>query len=281
MSRIVVLRKGPAEPLGDHVLALRDLGHDVHLLAGAATAVATEPHEVDGVTVQTAPVRPWLGPGSNIARSPRWTRPFGYRLLVRAKTREAAARARVAEARFRRDVALVRTGSVPATARLRLLLARAHRRWVAERAEDTREAYALRRGRQRAADKAGRRWWRLTSRRHAWAHLDPALLDPEIHLGPLLDELEADAIHAEGAVMMSVAVRAAARRNRPVAVVWDRTTDRKPRKPWVAEARKLLVAEYRGRVDQTVKRPTRHDLATAYAAVGLASAPSDHLEGTP
>lgn len=279
MSRIVVLRKGPAEPLGDHVLALRDLGHEVHLLAGAAPD--TDPHDVDGVTVRTVRVRPWLGSGSQVARSPRWTRPFGYRLLSRAKTREAAARARVAEARFRRDVALVRTGSVPATARLRLVLARAHRRWVAERAEDTREAYRVRRARVRTADKVARRWWRLTSREHAWARLDPALLDPEIHLAPLLDEIDADVIHAEGAVMMSVAVRSAARRARPVPVVWDRTTDRKPKKPWVAEARRLLVAEYRDRVAQTVKKPTREDLAAAYAAVGAAPAPSAHLEGTP
>lgn len=281
MTRVVVLRATAAEPLGEHVLGLRDLGYDVHVLA--AGPAATEPHEVDGVTVQTAPVRPWLAPGSHIARSPRWTRPLGYRLMVKAKTREAAARSRLDQARFLHDVAVARSGGTrpPATARARLLVARVQRRWVAERAEHTREAYRLRRARQRVPDKIGRRWWRLTARDHAWARLDPAVLDAEVHLGPLLDAIDADVLHAEGAVMMSVAVRSASRRPRPLPVVWDRTTDRKPKKPWVAEARRLLVAEYRDRVAQTVKKPTREDLAAAYAAVGAAPAPSAHLEGTP
>lgn len=269
MSRIVVLRDTPAEPLGEHVLALRDLGHDVHVIA-PGDVLEDGPLAVDGITVTTTPVHRWLGPGSHAARSPRWTRPFAYRLLLKATVRRAAAQARVSEALFRRDVALVRAGGdhVPVTARARLFLARAERRWVAERAEDTREAYDIRRKRRRAADKVARRWWRLTSRRHAWARLDPALLDPEIHLGPVLDETEADAILAEGAVMMSVAVRSAARR-RPVTVVWDQVDELKPKRPWVAEARRLLVAEYGHRADHVLRAHTREAVEAACAAAGL------------
>lgn len=268
MSRIVVLRNTPAEPLGEHVLALRDLGYDVHVVApGDEPEGLTE--EVDGVTVTTILVQRWLASGSRTNRSARWTRPLGYRLLVRGNVRLAAAKARVNEAEFQRDVALVRSGSVPAPLRARLSLAKAERRWVSARLAHTKEAYDLRRKGRRRVDETARRWWRKALRQHAWTRLDPALLDPEVQLAPVLDRIETDAIHAEGAVMMSLAVRSAARRGRPVAVVWDATDEFKPRRPWVAEARKLLVAEYRGRVDHVLKSRTREDLAAAYAAAGL------------
>lgn len=270
MSRILVLRDTPAEPLGDHVLALRDLGHDVHVLAPGE-----EPEGwtgvVDGVTVTTTRLHRWLAAGSRTNRSARWTRPLGYGLMIRANVRLAAARARVSEAEFRRDVALVRSGSgsVPAPLRARLFLARLERRWVSARVAHTREAYDLRRKGRRPVDEPARRWWRLTLRQHAWTRLDPALLDAEVQLAPVLDEIETDAIHAEGAVMMSVAVRSAARRERRVAVVWDTTDEFTPRRPWVAEARKLLVAEYRSRVDHVLKSRSREALAAAYASAGL------------
>lgn len=269
MSRVVVLRDTPAVPLGEHVEALRDLGYDVHVLA-PGDYLPDGPLMIDGVTVTTTPLHRWLAPGSHVARSPRWTRPLGYRLMLKATGRKAVAQMHVNEAEFRRDVAIARSGGrVPLFARARLLAARAERRWVTERAADTREAYDIRRKRQRPADKFARKWWRLTSRRHAWGRLDPGLLDSEVHLGPVLDQIEADAIHAEGAVMMSVAVRSAARRDRPVAVFWDKADEFKPKRHWVAEARKLLVAEYRSRVDHVLKSRTREDLAAAYAAAGL------------
>lgn len=269
MSRIVVLRDTPAEPLGDHVLALRDLGYDVHVLAPG-----DEPEgwtgEVDGVTVTTTRQHRWLATGSRTQRSARWTRPLAYRLMVRANVRAAAARARLHEAEFRRDVALVRGGgAVPATLRARLRLARLENRWVSARLVQTREAYDLRRKGRRPVDEHARRWWRTTLRQHAWTRLDPALLDPEVQLAPVLDEIETDAIHAEGAVMMSVAVRSAARRDRPVTVVWDKVDEFEPKRPWVAEARTLLVAEYGPRVDHALKAHTTEALAAAYAAAGL------------
>lgn len=272
MRRIVVVRESAAEPLGAHVLALRDLGNEVHLLGGGEPS-EDGPVLIDGVHVTTTPVHGWLGRGSHAARSPRWTRPLGYRLMMKATVRQAAATARVSEAQFRRDVALARSGRTrtPLTARIRLFAARIERRWVAARVEDTREAYALRRKRRRRVDEAGRRWWRRVSRQHAWARLDPGLLDAEVQLGPLLDGMEADVIHAEGAVMMSVAVRAAARRDRRPLVVWDSTEEFEPRRPWVVEARRLLVAEYRDRVDATITSREADTLAAAYAALSRAN----------
>lgn len=279
MSRIVVLRNTPAEPLGEHVLALHDLGYDVHVVApGDEPEPFTE--VVDGVTVTTIRVQRWLASGSRMNRSARWTRPLGYRLMVRGTVRLAAAKARITEAEFQRDVALVRSGSVPAPLRARLTLARAERRWVSARLAHTKEAYDLRRKGRRRVDVVSRRWWRTSLRKHAWARLDPALLDPEIHLGPLLDEIDADAILAEGAVMMSVAVRSAARRGRPVPVIWDTVDEFKPKRPWVAEARTLLVAEYGHRAGHTLKAHTPEALAAVCANAGLAPSTSTS-EGTP
>jgi len=228
--------------------------------------------------VTTVPVPVWLGAGRHVLRSPRWTKPLGYRTLLKANIRKAAARAHLSEAMFQRDVAYVESGNqqVPAVARARILLARAERRWVAARDEATREAYRIRKRRRRLIDRAARRWWRETSRQHAWGRLDPALLDPELLLGPTLDELAPDVIHAEGAVMMSVAVRAAARAGRPVRVVWDRTGEKKPKRPWAAQARPLLIAEYGHRADAIV---TSRDPAALAAAYGAPSN-STHLEGT-
>lgn len=275
--RVVVLRDTAAEPLGAHVTALRDLGFEVHVLA-KGDALEDGPLLVEDVAVSTVPVPKWLGAGRHGARSPRWTKPLGYRTLLKAGVRQAAAQARVSESMFQRDVAFVKSGNtkVPLVPRARLFLARAERRWVAERTEATREAYKIRKGRRRPVDRAARRLWRTTSRQHAWARLDPALLDPELHLGPALDELAPDVMHAEGPVMMSVAVRAAARIDHPVRVVWDRTGEKKPKRPWAAQARPLLVAEYGHRADATVKARDPQTLAAAYGA-----APTPTLEGTP
>lgn len=280
MSRVVVLRDTPAEPLGDHVLWLRDRGHEVHLVA-PGDEMEHAPDVVDDVRVTTAPVDRWLAPGSQVARSPRWTRPFSYRLLMKASTRKAVAEGHVRQAEFERDVAVVRAGRVPLPVRSRLFLARLERRWVARRAADTREAYDIRRGRRRRLDELARRWWRLTSRDHAWARLAPGLLDVEVQLGPILDQIEADVIHAEGAVMMSVAVRSAARRHGHVTVVWDRTDEFTPKRPWLAEARGLLLAEYAHRVDHTLAERSSDALASVYEAAGLHPMNPHHREGTP
>lgn len=278
--KVVVLRTKDVEPLSGDVIALRDLGFDVHLLVPGDLEEG-DPRIVDGVRVTTVPIRKWLGSGRQGARSPRWTRPLGYRTMAKATVRQAAARARVSEAVFQRDVSLVRSAKPSVVARARLFVARVERRWVAKRADETSTAYRIRRTRQTPAEKVARRWWRLTSRRHAWARLDTSLLEPEVHLGPTLDDVDADVIHAEGAVLMAVALRSASRRSAPIPVVWDTRTDRKPKKPWAVEARRLLIAEYGSRVAAKVNSRNREALVAAYAAAGVPAPSTANIhEGT-
>lgn len=67
-------------------------------------------------------------------------------------------------------------------------------------------------------------FWNLTRGKRSWRSLDPALWDFELSLGPVIDALEPDLIHANDFRMVGVGARAALRaraKGRPVKLVWD------------------------------------------------------------
>ncbi len=67
-------------------------------------------------------------------------------------------------------------------------------------------------------------FWTATRGKRSWRSLDPALWDFELSLGPVIDSLEPDLIHANDFRMVGVGARAALRargKGRPVKLVWD------------------------------------------------------------
>jgi glycogen synthase len=156
-------------------------------------------------------------------------RTAAYRLqLVRARRAELITRfgelaaARRAGAPKWRLLAR-RAGLLPGQAALR-----AAKHWTRFRHAELGRLTAARENEHAFWTRANVRWWTATRGPRAWRRLDPALWDYELALGPIVDALEPDLIHANDYRMIGVGARAklrAAARGRTVKLVWDAHED--------------------------------------------------------
>lgn len=103
-------------------------------------------------------------------------------------------------------------------------------------------------------------FWQAVEGDRAWRHLEPGLWNYERTLGPVIDELQPDLIHAHDFRMLGVGARAAMRARdgeRPVKLVWDAHEFLPGVKPWRNNARWLPAhrayeREYASRADAVV-----------------------------
>ena len=165
----------------------------------------------------------------------RWSvrRPLAYPPGQIAAYQAQMVKARRADltARFGRLAQARTSGSSPvrlAAMRVRLLPAqvglRAVRHWVALRTAELKRLQAGRDDPNSVLTRLIVGTLRAVHGRRSWRRLDPALWDYELALGPVVDRLKPDVIHANDYRMVGVGARAklrAASRGRSVKLVWD------------------------------------------------------------
>ncbi|GAB1693953.1 glycosyltransferase family 4 protein [Krasilnikovia sp. M28-CT-15] len=160
-------------------------------------------------------------------------RPFAYPPGRLGAHRAQEVRAREADLRVRFGrLALARRAGAPrwraAVGRAGLLPARlalkVKRHWVRFRRAELDRLEAARQNPDAPLTRLGIRFWQLLLGPRSWRRLDPALWDWEMSLGPVVDRLKPDIIHANDFRMIGIGARAklrAASRGRTVKLVWD------------------------------------------------------------
>jgi glycosyltransferase involved in cell wall biosynthesis len=96
--------------------------------------------------------------------------------------------------------------------------------WVRLRAAQLERLEAARDDPRAPLTRLGIWWWRAVLGARSWRRLDPALWDFELALGPVVDGLRPDIVHANDYRMIGVGARAklrAAAAGRDVKLVWD------------------------------------------------------------
>ncbi|WP_412742753.1 glycosyltransferase family 4 protein [Krasilnikovia sp. MM14-A1004] len=205
----------------------------------------------------------------------------GYRAQqVRARTAELRVRfGRLAQAQqaggSRWRAAAGRTALLPARVALKVTGL-----WVAFRCAELERLKGARQDPRAPFTRLGIAFWRFTRGTRSWRRLDPALWDWEVGLGPVLDRLKPDIIHANDHRMIGVGARAkmrAAGRGRDIKLVWDAHEwtpglAEKPENPRWLPAQIAHEREYASQADAVVTvSPMLAELLQAKH--GLAEAP--------
>ena len=186
--------------------------------------------------------------------------PLAYPPGRMAKYAERMALARREEARTRRVTLAAKLADgekTPVTAlpeRARVLASRAYAKAYSELV-DVRlartEALQERRATLDAPlDRMTTAFWQRTMGKRAWRKLDPSLWDWELAMGPVVDQLEPDLIHANDFRMLGVGARAKLRaraEGRDVQLVWDSHEYLPGINPWSSHPRwhKAMIAHER------------------------------------
>jgi glycosyltransferase involved in cell wall biosynthesis len=213
------------------------------------------------------------------------------------------AQARRAEARTQRDALKhkVATGELSSLsalpARAWVLANRAYAKAYADlvelRIDRTEELEQRRRQMDAPLDRLSTSFWQKTMGNRAWRKLDPNLWDWELALGPVIDRLKPDLIHANDFRMLGVGARAALRargQGRPTKLVWDAHEYLPGINPWNSHPRWHMAqvaheAEYAPYADAVVTvSETMVELLTkehhlTSAPVIVRNAPTVGLEG--
>jgi glycosyltransferase involved in cell wall biosynthesis len=213
--------------------SMADAGWHVTLL-GIKGANATEAEwKLGEATVRLVPVPLTLSTPYNQIRRSWLRRPFayppgrlaGYRVQL-GKGRQAdirAARARIA-ARRRAGHGRATDVLTMAVLKLRGATSRVSRLWIRFRAGQTTRVRTAQQDPASMVNRAGIAFWRRLRGPRSWRRLDPGLWDYELAVGPVIDRLRPDIIHANDFRMLGVGIRAAQRARaagRPVRLVWD------------------------------------------------------------
>lgn len=241
--------------------SMRDLGWRVTLVGSRERESDPDRERINGVPARLVHV---AGEANfTVTRSPLWRGSIGPRLKGTAKQAVA-----LAELGRRDALTRIQWQKTQGTDRgLRRVTSRASmlaqdlRLKIAERraasTDDLRRTRDLKRG---AVDKLVVSWREVTEGDSAWQHLDPLLLDWELCVGPVIDQLKPDLIHANDHRMLFVGALAARRAEaagRTVPLVWDAhewlpglKKDRTPT-GWF-EAQVLVESAHAGRADAVV-----------------------------
>lgn len=207
-------------------------GWDVTLIGVCAPSARKVAWKIGDAQVKLVPTRrPLFTHHSKLRWSPR--RPLAYSSTALAANRRQTVAARAGDVRFRlASVAAKRRGGGGRVAelagRLRLLplrvLIKFQDLWVRLRARELRRLTAARENPKAPLTQASIVLWRTLRGQRSWRALDPSLWDMELAVGPVLDKMRPDIIHANDYKMLGVAARAkvrAAARGRTVQLVWD------------------------------------------------------------
>jgi glycogen(starch) synthase len=212
--------------------AMADAGWDVTLVGSGTPSTRKTDWMLGRATVRVVKVARPLGTHRSKLR---WSvrRPLAYSSAGMAQNRSQSVRARRIDLRLKfAALAARRRSGASATAirlgQVRLLPARVavkiFGRWVETRTAQMDRLKAVREDATSLLNRAQIRFWHTARGVRCWRRLDPSLWDFEIGLGPTVDRLEPDIIHANDHKMLGVAARAKARaavRGRAVKVVWD------------------------------------------------------------
>ncbi|WP_155369516.1 glycosyltransferase family 4 protein [Catellatospora vulcania] len=194
----------------------------------------SEPHswQIGQAEVRLVPVHYALSSPYGRLRYARWRRPLayapgeqaGYRVQLK-KGRKADVVARLAQLKARRSAGKGRPADALAGLGLRLanVTASIGLTWTRLRAG---QLTRVRQANQKNSllNRVQIAFWRKVLGSRSWRRLDPGLWDYELAFGPVIDQLNADIIHANDFRMLGVGVRATARaraRGRQVKLVWD------------------------------------------------------------
>ena len=121
-------------------------------------------------------------------------------------------------------------------------------------------------------------FWQKTMGKRAWRKLDPSLWDWELAMGPVVDELKPDLIHANDFRMLGVGARAKLRaraEGRDVKLVWDSHEYLPGINPWSSHPRwhKAMIAHEAG--VRAVRRRRHHRLGDDGRAARCRPRPQD------
>jgi glycogen(starch) synthase len=202
-------------------------GWDVTVL-GKTNKTAPATWSIGDAKVRLIPVGTTL---SSYQRPRAWLRrPFAYPIGATLSYRQQAVQAKRADLAARRaDDHVARKGGVGRRLSSAELLARRASLkttdlWVRFRARETRRLAEVRKSRHALINRTSAKFWQLTMGKRAWRRLDGWLWDWELALGPVIDKLKPDLIHAHDFRMIGVGARAAQRaraKGRPVKFVYD------------------------------------------------------------
>ena len=214
--------------------------------------------------------------------------PLAYPPGRMAKYAERMALARREEARTRRVALAAKLADgekTPVTAlpeRARVLASRAYAKAYGELV-DVRLARtaALQERRERLdapLDRMTTAFWQRTMGKRAWRKLDPSLWDWELAMGPVVDQLKPDLIHANDFRMLGVGARAKLRaraEGRDVKLVWDSHEYLPGINPWSSHPRwhKAMIAHEAG--VRAVRRRRHHRLGDDGRAARRRPRPED------
>ncbi|MEV7625552.1 glycosyltransferase family 4 protein [Actinoplanes sp. NPDC089786] len=241
--------------------SMAETGWDVTLIGLTAVGSARERWMVGRAEVRLYGIRaPLRHHWSTFRRS--WRRPLayppgptaGYRLqLVRARRADLVTR--FGELATDRPTLIRRAGLLRSRVALKVL-----KHWTRFRHQELRRLEAERENELSFSHRAAIAWWTATRGVRSWRRLDPALWDYELALGPIVDDLAPDLIHANDYRMIGVGARAklrAAAHGRTVRLVWDAHEDvagmpRRPGQPRWLPAQIAHEREYARHADAVV-----------------------------
>ena len=177
---------------------------------------------------RTISVPPIMGRRNQENRRGLFRSPFAYPQEKIASYRTQQIKAWKADVRFRAAALSTRRGPMALLSRgwlaVSLVVAKIAGRWVSFRVAQLTALQLHRRAMDRPFEKFMTRWWQLTMGDRSWRKLDPGAWDWELALGPVIDKLRPDLIHANDQRMLAVGARAATRakaKGRDVKLVWD------------------------------------------------------------
>jgi glycosyltransferase involved in cell wall biosynthesis len=210
-----------------------DAGWDVILVGLRTRGSVEQTWRIGGAQVQLVAVHTPLGQHSPLQRRGWLRRPWAYPPGKVPAYRLQWARAWRTDLNFRSNALTVARAAGGSPARYALgrawllpqrAAARAAHLWVRFR---NGQLYRLQRARKNPKSlltSANIAFWKAVRGKRAWRQLDSALWDFELSLGPVVDRLQPDIIHANDFRMIGVGARAAMRarvKGRDVKLVWD------------------------------------------------------------
>ena len=212
--------------------SMADAGWEVTLIGVATPGVPRTSWRLGDAEVRLVPFRsPLSTPRAKLGWSPR--RPLAYSTAALAASRRQMLAARNHDVGFRLAAlqAARRAGGSPwaeRAGRASLLPLRVTNkitnRWVRFRSGELRRLSEARSNADAPLTRTQIGFWRAVRGKRSWRSLDPSFWDFELAMGPAIDELRPDIIHAHDYKVLGVAARAkvrAAARGRDIKLVWD------------------------------------------------------------